>query len=69
MELGVRARSIDPSTTRLLTRMRVSYRQAAKWAAFANLLLEPAHFIMGRRQLLGVRQRAEATGQAATARR
>jgi hypothetical protein len=46
--------------------MRVSYRPAAKWAAFANLLLEPAHFIMGRRQLLGVRQRAEATGQAAT---
>ena len=58
---------IDPSTTRLLTRMRVSYRPATKWAAFANLLLEPAHFIMGRRQLLGVRQRAEATGQAATA--
>ena len=58
---------IDASTMRLLTRMRVSYRPAAKWAAFANLLLEPAHFIMGRRQLLGVRQRAEATGQAATA--
>jgi hypothetical protein len=53
---------INASTTRLLTRMRVSYRPAAKWAAFANLLLEPAHFIMGRRQLLGVRQRAEATG-------
>jgi len=33
---------IDASMTRLLTRMRVSYRPAAKWAAFANLLLEPA---------------------------
>ena len=31
---------------------RVSYRPAAKWAALANLLFEPAHFIMGRRQLL-----------------
>ena len=57
---------IDASTTRLLTRMRVSYRPTAKWVAFANLLLEPAHFIMGRRQLLGIRQRAEDTGQAAT---
>ena len=57
---------IDTSTTRLLTRMRISYRPAAKWAAFVQLLLEPAHFIMGRRQLLGLRQRAEATGRAAT---
>ncbi len=57
---------IDASTTRILTRMRASYRPAAKWAPFVYLLLEPAHFIMGRRQLLGLRQRAEATGQAAT---
>jgi hypothetical protein len=40
--------------------MRVSYRPAAKWAPTMWLLVEPAHFVMGRRQLLGIRQRAEA---------
>jgi hypothetical protein len=29
------------------------------------LLVEPAHFVMGRRQLLGLRQRAEVTSAAA----
>jgi hypothetical protein len=57
---------IDVGTTRLLTRMRVSYQPAVKWVAFVHLLLEPAHFIMGRRQLLGLRQRAEAANQTAT---
>jgi hypothetical protein len=52
---------IDARTTRLLTRMRVSYQPAAKWAPYVHLLLEPAHFVMGRRQLLGMRQRAEAS--------
>ncbi|MGZ4665839.1 MAG: hypothetical protein ACXV5Q_12595 [Frankiaceae bacterium] len=56
---------IDVGTTRLLTRMRVDYQPAVKWVACAHLLLEPAHFIMGRRQLLGLRQRAEAANQAA----
>ena len=32
----------------------------AKWAPTMWLLVEPAHFVMGRRQLLGIRQRAEA---------
>ena len=50
----------DATTTRLLVRMRVSYRPAAKWAPTMWLLVEPAHFVMGRRQLLGIRQRAEA---------
>jgi maltoporin len=56
---------LDASTTRLLTRMRVTYRPTAKWGPYVHLLLEPGHFVMGRRQLLGVRQRAEATSDAA----
>jgi hypothetical protein len=51
---------VDAATTRLLVRMRVSYQPAAKWAPYMWLLVEPAHFVMGRRQLLGIRQRAEA---------
>jgi hypothetical protein len=51
---------VDAATTRLLARMRVSYQPAAKWAPYMWLLVEPAHFVMGRRQLLGIRQRAEA---------
>jgi hypothetical protein len=51
---------VDATTTRLLVRMRVSYRPAAKWGPFMWLLVEPAHFVMGRRQLLGIRQRVEA---------
>ena len=51
---------VDAGTTRLLTRMRVDYRPAAKWAAYVWLLLEPGHFVMGRAQLLGLRRRAEA---------
>jgi hypothetical protein len=52
---------VDAATTRLLVRMRVSYQPAAKWAPYMWLLVEPAHFLMGRRQLLGIRRRAEAT--------
>lgn len=51
---------VDAATTRLLVRMRVGYQPAAKWAPFMWLLVEPAHFVMGRRQLLGLRERAEA---------
>ena len=50
---------VDATRTRRLVRMRVSYRPVAKWAPFMWLLVEPAHFVMGRRQLLGIRQRAE----------
>ena len=57
---------VDAGTTRLLTRMRVTYQPTAKWGPYAHLLLEPAHFVMGRRQLLGLRQRAEATSGAAS---
>jgi hypothetical protein len=56
---------VDATTTRLLIRMRVSYQPATKWAPFMWLLVEPAHFVMGRRQLLGLRQRAEVSSRAA----
>ena len=56
---------VDGTTTRLLTRMRITYRPTAKWAPYVHLLLEPAHFVMGRRQLLGLRQRAQAASTAA----
>jgi len=52
---------VDAATTRLLVRMRVSYQPAAKQAPYMWLLVEPAHFVMGRRQLLGIQRRAEAT--------
>jgi pimeloyl-ACP methyl ester carboxylesterase len=51
---------VDATTTRLLTRMRVDYQPPSKWAPYFKLLIEPAHLVMGRRQLLGIRQRAEA---------
>jgi hypothetical protein len=56
---------IDANTTRLFTRMRITYQPAAKWAPYVHLVLEPGHFVMGRRQLLGLRQRAETTSGAA----
>jgi hypothetical protein len=46
--------------------MRVSYQPAAKWAPYMWLLVEPAHFVMGRRQLLGLRERAQATSRGAS---
>jgi hypothetical protein len=57
---------VDAATTRLLIRMRVSYQPAAKWAPYMWLLVEPAHFVMGRRQLLGLRERAQATSRGAS---
>jgi hypothetical protein len=63
---------VEATRTRLLVRMRVSYQPALKWGPAMWLLVEPAHFVMGRRQLLGIRQRAETArlpdGQARTAR-
>jgi hypothetical protein len=50
---------VDAATIRLLVRMRVGYQPAVKWGPSMWLLVEPAHFVMGRRQLLGIRQRAE----------
>jgi hypothetical protein len=54
---------VDAARTRRLIRMRVSYQPAAKWAPSFWLLMELADFVRGRRQLPGIRQRADATGQ------
>ena len=51
---------VDAATTRLLVRIRVSYQPATKWAPYMWLLVEPAHFVMGRRLLLCIRQRVQA---------
>jgi hypothetical protein len=51
---------VTAATTRLLVRMRVGYQPAAKWAPSMWLAVEPAHFVMGRRQLLGIQRRAQA---------
>ena len=56
---------VDATTTRLLIRMRVGYQPQVKWAPIMWLLVEPAHFIMGRRQLLGLRERAQTTTRGA----
>jgi hypothetical protein len=50
---------VEVARTRLLVRMRVSYQPPFRWGPAMWLLVEPAHFVMGRRQLLGIRQRAE----------
>src|SRR5208337_1466377 len=54
-----------PGQTRLLVRGRVAsgYRPYGlpEWLALA--LARPAHFIMQRKQLLGIARRAEASGQ------
>ena len=59
---------VDVARTRLLVRMRVSYRPAFRWGPVMWLGVEPAHFVMGRRQLLGIRQRAETAGSLTTRR-
>lgn len=52
--------AIDRHTTRLIVRARVA-RFPPFWLSrlFALLLLEPSHFVMERRMLLGIKQQAE----------
>jgi len=51
---------LDAGTTRLIVRTRAAYRPRL-WIGLFNLLVgEPAHFVMQRKQLLGIKQRAEA---------
>jgi len=51
--------------TRLVSRSRVATRSV--WARLATYVIEPAGFLMTRRMLLGVKQRAEALRAANTA--
>jgi hypothetical protein len=50
---------IDEQTTRLIERVRADYRPHLRLAPFVYLLLEPAFFVMERKMLLGIKQRAE----------
>jgi hypothetical protein len=53
-------KEIDDSTTRLLARIRWA-RKPGLLSWFANyVMLEPAHFIMERKMMLGIKERAEA---------
>ena len=50
--------TVDGNRTQLVSRSRVRTRRA--WARLATHAIEPAGFVMTRRMLLGVKQRAEA---------
>lgn len=52
-------RPLDEGTTRLIARVRYDYQPRLWGALIALLLLEPAHFVMERKMLLGIKQRAE----------
>jgi hypothetical protein len=49
--------TVDENRTQLVTRSRVRTRSA--WARLATYAIEPAGFLMTRRMLLGLKQRAE----------
>ena len=57
---------IDATRTRLISRSRV--RAQALWARLLTHAIEPAGFLMTRRMLLGLKQRAEALREASEAR-
>jgi hypothetical protein len=53
---------VDETRTRLVSRSRV--RAHAVWARLLTHAIEPAGFLMTRRTLLGLKQRAETLGAA-----
>ena len=56
---GFYLKEVDEKTTRLIVRFRMD-RKPGLLSWFGNyLLLEPAHFVMERRMMLGIKQRAE----------
>ena len=55
---------VDETRTRLISRSRV--RAHAVWARLLTHMIEPAGFLMTRRMLLGLKQRAEALRAAST---
>jgi hypothetical protein len=56
--------AIDEKRTQLVSRSRVCAKTA--WARLATHAIEPAGFVMTRRMLLGLKQRAEALHEAST---
>ena len=55
-------RPLDATTSRLIVRLRVAWRPTAAARLAAWVLLEPAHFIMERGMMLGIKKRVEAAG-------
>jgi hypothetical protein len=53
---------LDPTTSRLIVRWRAAWRPTTAAKLAAPTLLEPAHFIMERGMMLGIKKRAEAAG-------
>jgi hypothetical protein len=60
---GFYLREVDGRTTRLLIRGRGDWKPGLMSWLGAHILFEPAHFIMERKMLLGLKQRAEALRQ------
>ena len=68
---GSRGFVLEPKDgyTRLIVRTRGAGKPNVALAPFGLLVVEPAHFIMERRMLLGIKERAErmpSTGAAVT---
>lgn len=54
---------IDPETTRLVSRVRARVKRWTPQAVFAMALMDPGAFLMERKMLLGVKERAEAIAE------
>ncbi len=54
---------VSPGESRLIVRWRADWRPSAAAWLFNHFVLEPAHFIMERRMLLGIKERAEAAAR------
>jgi hypothetical protein len=53
---------VDAKTTRLIERFRADWSPSLRNALFNRVLLEPASFVMERKMLLGIKERAERKG-------
>ncbi|HWW75575.1 MAG TPA: hypothetical protein VNZ44_09270, partial [Pyrinomonadaceae bacterium] len=62
---GFYLKEVDEGTTRLLIRGRGDWRPGLMNWLGAHVLFEPAHFIMERKMMLGIKQRAETCRQGA----
>ncbi len=54
--------TVDANSTRLVVRFRANPGPAVAGRLFVHALIEPAHFVMERKMLLGIRVRAENAG-------
>jgi hypothetical protein len=52
-------KEVDQDTTRLIARFRMDHTEDVPTRLFARVLLEPAVFVMERKMLLGIKERAE----------